>query len=89
MRRVEHDAGSGSHGAGGEVAGETGTDDARVTVSRGDLTPDNLDSRLGVVNESNTLAEVETDILARVDSLDLKERVVHVLGMIGPIKHKK
>lgn len=89
LRRVEHDAGRGSHGAGREVAGETGADDSRVSVGRGDLSPNDLDSLGGVVNIGDTLAEVELDILASVDSLDLQERVVHVLCVISPANHNK
>lgn len=85
LRRVEHDAGSSSHSTGGEAAGETGTDDTRVSVGRSDLTPRDLDSLLGVVNEGNTLAEVELDILARVDSLNLEKRLVGVLVVIGTV----
>lgn len=54
-------------------------------MGRGDLSPNDLDALVSMVNKGNTLAEVEADVLARVDSLDLEERVVHVLSVVGPI----
>lgn len=58
-------------------------------MSSSNLTPGDLDSLLGVVNESNTLAEVELDILARVDSLNLEERLVLVLRVISSANQKQ
>ena len=67
------------------MSAELNTHNTRVSMMTGDLTPDNtglrvVDGALGSVNISNTLTQVKLNILLSVNTLNLDQRVVGVLG---------
>lgn len=77
-RGVEHDTNASSESLRGDVVGELGTNDTRVTVRAGDAAPDDADLGAtnllgGLVDVSDTLAEVELGLLGLLDTLDLDE----------------
>ena len=77
--------------AGGKVVGELGTDDTAVAVGAGDLAPDDsallaaLVSLLGLVDVSDTLADVESGVLLGLDTLDSEEGGAHVLVSLASL----
>lgn len=77
-RGVEHDADTGSESLRRDVVRELGTNDTRVTVRAGDASPDDTDLGAtdllgGLVDVSDTLAEVELGLVGLLDTLDLDE----------------
>lgn len=81
--RVEHDSDRRAKGLGGKVVSESSSDNTRVAVGSGDLTPDDSDlgtSDLlgGSVDVSNSLSNVELGLFGGSNTLDLDERDVRV-----------
>lgn len=88
--RVKHDTDSGTEGLGREVLLEVGTDNSRVAVSLGDLSPDNTDLGttnllLGSVDKGNTLTKVELSILEALDTLNLDQGARGVDTALGAL----
>ena len=91
MVGVEHDSEGGAHGLGREVLGELSTYESVVTVGLDDLAPDNsefcvVSDALALVNVSDSLAKVKACVFLLVDSLDLEESELLVLGGLASLE---
>mmetsp|Transcript_21203 Transcript_21203/g.58970 ORF Transcript_21203/g.58970 Transcript_21203/m.58970 type:complete len:149 (+) Transcript_21203:152-598(+) len=84
--RVQHNTGLSADGLGGKVSSESASDNSVGSVRPADLTP--VDSvfvsvfigGVSLCDEGNTLSQVEVDFFLRVDTLDLQQTDIGVLG---------
>lgn len=83
-----YDADSSAKSLGRQVVAETSTNDTVGTVDTSNATPDDTELAtvlfsLGVVDVSNTLAEIEASIVSGLNTFNLEERNVGVLVVLG------
>lgn len=87
---VQHDSDRSTKGLGRQVLLEVGSDNTVVTVSSGNLSPDDSDLGasdllLGSVHVGNSLTQVELSFVSRLDTLDLDQRHVGVCHTLGAL----
>ena len=90
VRWVQEDSDRSTESLGWQVVSESSSDNTRVTVGSGDLTPHNSNLRtsnfLGSsVNVGNTLTQVELSILWSSDTFDLDQRDIWVVDSLGSL----
>lgn len=84
LAREKHDSNGTTERLGRQVSGELSLNRATVSVVSGDLAPNGSDlgtslQRLGLVDVSNSLAQIELSVLLGVDTLDLQDGVIGLL----------
>ena len=90
VRWVQEDSNRSTEGLGWQIVSEGGSNDTRVTVSSGNLTPHNSNLRTpdflgGSVDVGNTLTQVKLSILWSSDTFDLDQRDIWVVDSLGSL----
>ena len=91
MVGVEHDSEGGTHSSGGKVAVERGPDESVVSVRLDNASPDDSEFRvvsdaLALEDVSDALAKVKACVLLLLNTLDLKQSELLVLGGLSTLE---
>ena len=90
VRWVQEDSDRSTESLGWQIVSEGSSNNTRVTVSSGDLTPHNSNLRTsnflgGSVDVGNTLTQVKLSILWSSDTFNLDQRDIWVVDSLGSL----